>query len=150
VSVNESLDQSPIHLLHRAGQCAEKIFETEFAMTQVTPRQYAVLNAVAAAEGANQTNLVEATGIDRSTLADIVRRLTRKGLIQRRRTREDARAYAVRLTDQGRRLLAEAGPVARRADERVLEILPQRDRKHFLASLAAIVARLASDAAQRK
>ncbi|MFZ1102753.1 MAG: helix-turn-helix domain-containing protein, partial [Hyphomicrobiaceae bacterium] len=39
------------------------------------------------------------TGIDRSTLADIVRRLTRKGLLQRCRTNEDARAYAVRLTD---------------------------------------------------
>ena len=40
-------------------------------------------------EGASQTKLVEHTRVDRSTLADIVRRLVRKGLPQRRRTRED-------------------------------------------------------------
>ena len=150
MSANRILEQSPIHLLHRALQCAEEIFETELARVGVTARQYAVLNAVAAAEGASQTHLVDATGIDRSTLADIVRRLTRKGLLQRRRTREDARAYAVRLTEQGRRLLADAGPAARLVDERVLEVLPQRDRKYFMASLTAIVARLAAKAGQSR
>jgi len=63
---------------------------------------------------------VDATGIDRSTLADVVRRLSKKGLLQRRRTREDARAYAVKLTDEGRRVLRGAEPLAKQVDERVL------------------------------
>ena len=71
----------------------------------LTPRQLAVLVTVANNEGLSQTGLVDRTGIDRSTLADIVRRLQRKGLLQRRRTKEDARAYAVKLTDEGRRVL---------------------------------------------
>jgi len=150
MSTSEKLVQSPIHLLHRAGQCADEVFETELARAQITPRQYAVLNAVAANEGTSQTNLVEATGIDRSTLADIVRRLARKGLVQRKRTREDARAYAVRLTEQGRHLLTEAGPMARRVDERVLSVLSERERKSFMASLTAIVMKLGLKAADRK
>ncbi|MEQ1711924.1 MAG: MarR family transcriptional regulator, partial [Hyphomicrobium sp.] len=50
----------------------------------LTPRQYAVLITVAQNEGLSQTNLVDKTGIDRSTLADIVRRMLKKGLLQRR------------------------------------------------------------------
>ncbi|MCK9911289.1 MarR family transcriptional regulator, partial [Microbacteriaceae bacterium K1510] len=78
----------------------------------LTPRQYAVLVAVAQNEGVSQTLLVEKTGVDRSTLADIVRRMLKKGLLQRRRTKEDARAYSVKLTDEGWRVLKAADPLA--------------------------------------
>ncbi|MGH9810564.1 MAG: MarR family winged helix-turn-helix transcriptional regulator, partial [Terriglobia bacterium] len=90
----------------------------------LTPRQLAVLVTVAQNEGLSQTGLVDRTGIDRSTLADIVRRLQKKGLIQRRRTKEDARAYAVKLTDEGKRVLRTAEPIARRVDDRILDALP--------------------------
>jgi DNA-binding MarR family transcriptional regulator len=99
-----------------------------------------VLRAVARAEGLSQTGLVARTGIDRSTLADIVRRMQHKGLLQRRRTKEDARAYAVRLTEQGRRALRAAEPVAKRVDVRILEALPARQRGQFIDELMAIVA----------
>ena len=136
------LDRSPIHLLHRAGQCAEDIFQTEIA--DLTPRQLAVLMTVASDEGANQTKLVNALGIDRTTLGDIVRRLVRKGLLQRRRMREDARAYAVKLTDRGRRVLSTALPAARRVDERVIGALPDNRRDAFLTALASIVEKFQS------
>ena len=134
---NDRLDRSPVHLLHRAGQCAADIFQAE--ISDLTPRQLAVLMTVARDEGASQTKLVGATNIDRSTLADIVRRLCRKGLLQRRRTRQDARAYAVRLTDEGWRVLKIADPVARRVDERVLGALPDKQREAFLTALTSIV-----------
>ena len=110
---NGRLDRSPVHLLHRAGQCAADIFQAE--ISDLTPRQLAILMTVASDEGASQTKLVDATGVDRSTMADIVKRLVRKRLLQRRRTREDARAYAVKLTDEGRRVLSAASPVLRAA-----------------------------------
>jgi len=94
----------------------------------LTPRQLAVLVTVSQNEGLSQTGLVERTGIDRSTLADIVRRMQRKGLLQRRRTKEDARAYAVKLTDEGRKALRTAEPLARKVDDRILEALPDRQR----------------------
>ena len=139
---NDRLDRSPVHLLHRAGQCAADIFQAE--ISGLTPRQLAVLMAVASDEGANQMKLVEATGVDRSTLAEIVRRLCRKGLLQRRRTREDARAYAVNLTDRGRRVLNTALPAARHVDERVIGALPDKQREAFLTALASIVETLQS------
>jgi MarR family transcriptional regulator, temperature-dependent positive regulator of motility len=135
----ERLERSPIHLLHRAGQCAGEIFQSEMSERKLTPRQFAVLHSISQNEGLSQTDLVERTGIDRSTLADIVRRMLKKGLIQRRRTKEDARAYAVRLTDEGRRVLKSSEPMAKRVDDKILAVLPGQQRERFLADLNNIV-----------
>jgi DNA-binding MarR family transcriptional regulator len=131
------LDRSPLHLLHRVGQCAADAFAAEIG--EITPRQLAVLVTLAAGDGASQQELADTTGVDRSTMADIVRRLQRKGLLQRRRTSEDRRAYAVKLTDAGRRVLRTAEPIARRVDDQLLKALPDKQREAFIAALASIV-----------
>ncbi len=133
------LERSPLHLLHRAGQCASEVFQVELGSDELTPRQYAILVTVAQHEGVSQTQLVDLTGIDRSTLADVVRRMLKKGLLQRRRTRDDARAYAVKLTEEGSRVLKTHEPMARRVDERILASLPAQQRDRFLQDLSAIV-----------
>ena len=135
----ERLEKSPVHLLHRAGQCAGDVFQGELQDDGLTPRQFAVLYTVAHNEGLSQTNLVERTGIDRSTLADIIRRMLKKGLLQRRRTKEDARAYAVKLTEEGMRVLKAAEPQARRVDDKILSVLTAVERDRFLQDLNKIV-----------
>jgi len=134
----DRLDRSPIHLLHRASQRASDVFQGEIE-GDLTPRQFAILLTVAHNEGLSQTHLVEQTGIDRSTLADVIRRMLKKGLLQRRRTREDARAYAIRLTDEGRRVLKATEPHARRADEKILSALSSAERARFVKGLTDIV-----------
>jgi DNA-binding MarR family transcriptional regulator len=136
---SDRLGRSPLHMLHRAGQCAGEVFHGEMQDGDLTPRQYAVLLTVAANEGISQTGLVERTGVDRSTLADIVRRMLKKGLLQRRRTKEDARAYAVKLTEDGRRMLKTADPVTDRVDARILEAIPAKQREQFMDNLGLIV-----------
>ena len=103
------LDRSPVHLLHRASSGRRFVFAMGVETNDLTARQLAVLLAVADNEGLSQTDLVERTGVDRSTLADIVKRLKGKGLLQRKRTKEDARAYAVKLTEEGRKAPAHGG-----------------------------------------
>ncbi len=131
---------SAIHLLHRAGQCADELFAVNVGDADLTPRQFAVMKAISDSDDPSQTTLVELTGIDRSTMADIVRRLISKGLVQRRRTRRDARMYAVRLTEKGLAALRVAEPAARSTDERILASLPPTQREAFLKSLSRIVA----------
>lgn len=138
------LSNSPIHLLHRAGQCAGDVFLAEMSDSDLTPRQLAVLASVAQNEGLSQTQLVAMTGIDRSTLADIVRRMLKKGFLQRRRAKQDARAYSVKLTDEGRKVLDLAQPVARRIDARILEVLPVPEREKFMDDLSLIVDELSN------
>ncbi len=136
------LMSSALHLLHRAGQRADELFTSTMRDNELTPRQFAVLKAVASAENPSQTLLVQQTGIDRSTIADIVRRLIKKGLLQRRRTTHDARMYAVKLTATGRDVLEEAEPAAKTTEEQLLGVLPERQRNAMIDALSTIVANL--------
>jgi DNA-binding MarR family transcriptional regulator len=130
-----SIDASATHLLHRAVQRAGDLFATSFDRSEITPRQFAVLAEVRRNEGLKQADLVERTGIDRSTMADIVRRLLEKGMLQRKRSKEDGRAYAVKLTAMGVRALDKAEPAAKKADQMLLAALKPALRKPFLESL---------------
>ena len=142
------LDASALHLLHRAGQCAEVLFTNEAAKADLTPRQFAVLVCVAQNPDVSQTGLVEQTGVDRSTLADVVRRLVKKGLLQRKRTRRDARMYAVRLTAKGQSILNSVKPLASKVDQRILSVLRSDQRGGFIDSLGEIVRAMTRSAAQ--
>ena len=95
------LAQSPSHLMHRALQLCLDIYAEESAQSGITQRQYAVLEVVSQRQGLTQTELVQATGIDRSTLADLVSRMTTKGLLEREKSALDARAKAVRISEPG-------------------------------------------------
>ena len=135
-----ALDRSPSHLLHRALQRALDIYGSLAGETATTQRQYAVLSAVAEHEGLTQADLVRSTGIDRSTLAELVARMLGKGLIGRERSNEDGRANTVSLTDKGRIALSEAQPRAENADEAILRLIPSGKRGGFLAGLRALSA----------
>ena len=63
-------------------------------------------------------------------------------ILQRRRTKEDARAYAVKLTAEGQQVLRAAEPLAKRVDERILDALPAKHRAAFMGALASIVSTL--------
>ncbi len=131
------LARSPSHLLHRALQLALDVYGEEVGVG-LTQRQYAVLAAVAADEGLTQTELVRATGIDRSTLADMIARMIEKGYLGRERSAIDARAKTVRLTDMGRSALDETAPRVADADARILGHLTAGKRDAFIAALAAL------------
>jgi DNA-binding MarR family transcriptional regulator len=97
-----------------------------------------VLCAVNAQEGLTQTQLVAATGIDRSTLAELVSRMATKGLLIREKAPGDARANAVRFTDEGRKLYTTVIEGAKAADEAILGAIPKNKRANFVESLTRI------------
>jgi DNA-binding MarR family transcriptional regulator len=129
------LERSPSHLLHKALQRALDIYAEEFGAAGITQRQFAVLAAAAERDGATQADLVNITGIDRSTLADMATRMIAKGLLARERSTADARANTVRLTDAGRDALVEAGPKMLAADTRVLKLISGGGRRETFVDL---------------
>ena len=122
-------------LLHKANQK----HDAKWAAGQVTPRQARVLMAVAEDEGCSQTDLVDRTGVDRSTLADIVRRLNKRKMVKRRRTEKDARMYSVTLTDEGRKLTQEMAKKSHAIGEEFLSPLSANAQSALINALQVVV-----------
>ncbi len=141
------LATSASHLLHRAEQLAADRF-TQLVGGAVTLRQFAVLAAIAEAPGLSQSELARATGIDRSTLADMLARMHKRGLITRTASSEDARANALRVASAGATILSGAAHHARAADAAILDLLPRTKRRTFINILERI-AKLSADAAEK-
>jgi len=139
------LGVSPGHLLHRAQQFAAERFAETTGGVEITQRQFAVMSAVADEEGLTQTQLVKATGIDRSTLAELVARMAGKGLLLRERAAHDARANAVRFTEAGRALFEAVRDGAAAADEAILAAVPKGKRAAFIEGLTRIAATVDRD-----
>jgi DNA-binding MarR family transcriptional regulator len=126
-------------LIHRARCAVGLALDQELADLNLTSRQLLVLAAVSTAEGATQTHLVRATGIDRSTMADLVRRLIKKDLLQRLRAVKDRRAYSVSLTAKGRRDLASASRIASSFEQGLFVARLDSEASAFLMFLRRVV-----------
>jgi DNA-binding MarR family transcriptional regulator len=143
------LSESPSHLLRRAEQFASEMFIRSELRDGVTLRQTVLLAAIAEAEGASQSDLVRTTGVDRSTLAEMMARMEKRGLIVRSAAADDGRAKSVSLTSQGRRRLDDALPAMRQVDRALLGAIPAHQRVAFravLIGLAETADRLSAEA----
>ena len=140
------LAASPGQLLHRAQQFAAERFAAATGGVEITQRQFAVLSAPSEADGQTQTQLVQRTGIDRSTLAELVSRMATRGLVAREKAAGDARANAVKLTDEGRALHKTAVEGATAADDAILAVLAKNKRANFVDALVRIARALDPDA----
>lgn len=133
-----ALARSPGHLLHRVLQLSQEIHGEQAGPDGLTQRQFAVLEVVGGHQGLSQTELGRLTGIDRSTLAELVARMDMRGLLLRERSTLDARAMVVRLSPDGIAALEMARPVAAAADERLLALVPKTQRVAFVQVLTAL------------
>jgi DNA-binding MarR family transcriptional regulator len=135
-----ALSDSPSYLLKRCTQFFGDLYAHETGSTELTKQQFTLLAVLEQNEGASQTALVELTGIDRSTLAEMVRRMLEKGLLSRERTEEDQRANSVAISPSGRKALRTARTAADRAEKALLESLPPTERQKFIKLLAQVAA----------
>ena len=127
--------RSPSRILKRAAQFAAQLYASTSGPAGLTQRQHTVLQSVDLNDGISQTAMVKLTGIDRSTLADLVARLMAQGLLQRRRSREDGRTNALRVTALGKKVLKTAQPGAEDVDKLLMAKVPPLHRRSFLEAL---------------
>ncbi len=147
-----TLARSTAYLLYRAQQAAAERFAKRGKERQLSLRQFMVLSAIADRPGASQNDLVRSASVDRSTLADMLKRLESLGLVVKGASERDGRANALELTPDGKRLLAEADEDARKADQAILDALPKSKRKSFQDMLLRLAAALdeAAEKAERE
>lgn len=133
-----NLNASPSHLLHRAQQAAANHSAKALRSAGITLRQFSLLAALDGNEGASQSDLVNATGIDRSTLADMVARMETSGLIKRAASKTDARAKSVSLTAKGKKALDKALPAVQAADTALFSSLAKVKQDALMSGLVGL------------
>ncbi len=126
------LFETPGHLLRRCQQRSQDIFRQALGQFGLTQQQTALLLALSRHSTASIQDLSDSTGSDRNTLSDITARLIDRGLIVRRRSPHDARAYQLRISASGVRLLKRMAPGMAAVQERILEPLDASDREAFI------------------
>jgi DNA-binding MarR family transcriptional regulator len=129
------------HLLRRAHFRAEGLFTAELGEWGITPRQKALLVTAYQRPGAPIHVLAEAIALDRQSTAEMTHRLVERGLLERRRSEQDRRAYALFITEAGVDVLRNVMPVDAAIEEQILEPLPAEYRPLFLKCLRLMVER---------
>lgn len=129
-----SLLDAPGHLLRRNHQRSYEIF-TRVVGDDITRQQMALLVVLAKKPGASQRDLVDATGIDKSTLKEMIGRMVTKGWMSRKKDPEDSRAWTMRITLAGEDVVAARFDDVQKAQQEIIAPLPEKDRAAFMRSL---------------
>ncbi|WP_188195846.1 MarR family winged helix-turn-helix transcriptional regulator [Nonomuraea sp. SYSU D8015] len=137
---------TPASLLAAPGYVARRLYQSYVALWTrhvdpvLTGPQFAVLTAVDNYPGVDQGSLASSVALDRSTMADIVRRLEDNGLIVRHTAMHDGRRKLLHLTEEGARRLQEVNRRARELDEQLLKGYSQAERERVLREITALAA----------
>ncbi|MEZ5645567.1 MAG: MarR family transcriptional regulator [Burkholderiaceae bacterium] len=122
------------HLIRRMHQQSTQVFvqRTQAAGFDLTPVQFAALDAIHANPATDQARVAEMIAYDRATIGGVIDRLEHKGWIRRVVSERDRRARELSLTDQGRQIYAALLPIVQGLQDDILESLCSSDRALFL------------------
>ncbi|PJJ54295.1 DNA-binding MarR family transcriptional regulator [Mumia flava] len=125
------------HLLRRSYQVHQALWAEEVGDT-VTSRQYAVLGAVRAYPGTDQRGIGALAFLDRTSTMEVLRRLERRGWLERQRDVTDGRRHVLTVTPDGLRTLGAVAPAVGRVQDRLLEPVAAGEREAFLDALRSV------------
>ncbi|MET7408894.1 winged helix DNA-binding protein [Streptomyces sp. BPPL-273] len=131
------LTTHPGHLARRLQQAHHLLWNTMVSEETTSP-QFAVLNALVAEPGLDQRTVGERVGLDRSTIAEVISRLDRRGLLGKVRDPRDGRRFLLRLTDEGLRAHRRLSMRAARMNQVFLAPLSADERTVFFDLLRRV------------
>jgi DNA-binding MarR family transcriptional regulator len=129
----DSLDMAG-HLIRRLHQQSTTLFvqRTQAAGFDLTPVQFAALDAIHTHPATDQAFVAELIGYDRATIGGVIDRLEKKGWIRRVISERDRRARELSLTAKGKRVLSSLQPVVKDLQQGILQPLSDADRERFI------------------
>ena len=134
----EDLMRHPGHLLRRALQVMNVLWDEEVSRTITSP-QFAALNALYREPRMDQRTLGRRISLDRSTMAEVVSRLSTRGLIRSERDARDGRRKTITLTPKGAAALQHLIPRTHAMTSRLVRELDERQRDELLHLLKSVV-----------
>jgi DNA-binding MarR family transcriptional regulator len=132
----------PALLLHKLGNQLLARAEGPLAAIGLSGRQYVVLAVMDSDEPASQLELANLCGLLPAQMVPVLDELEARGLVERRRSQSDRRRSVVRLTDEGRGLLARADELERSLSDLVFGQLEPAARAELGDTLRLALARV--------
>lgn len=131
---------APGHLIRRAHQVAVAIFMEETADFDVTPVQFAILNALLDGPGEDQVTLARKVAFDAATFGSVIGRLEARGWVRREADTADRRRKLLWVTPPGIAAAQKMKRLVVRVQQRILQPLDDADREQLIALLDRLVA----------
>ena len=134
----DDLMTHPGHLLRRAVQAMNLLWDEEVSHSITSP-QFAALNALYGEPNLDQRTLGLRVSLDRSTMAEVVARLSARGLIRTERDMRDGRRKTITLTSKGMHTVQQLIPRTHAMTARLVGPLDMRQRDELLQLLTRVV-----------
>ena len=122
------------HLIRRLHQQSTQVFvqRTQAAGFDLTPVQYAAIEAIYENPGIDQARVAEMIGYDRATIGGVIERLEKKDWINREVSEQDRRARVLSLTVKGKKIRSALEPIVQDLQKDILQPLSDEDRACFI------------------
>lgn len=133
---------APGHLIRRAHQLAVAIFMEETAGFDVTPVQFAILNALIDDPGEDQVTLAAKVAFDAATFGSVIGRLEAKGWVRREPDTADRRRKLLWITPEGEAAARQMKRAVSKVQSRIVGPLEAAEREQLLVLLDKLVTAL--------
>lgn len=130
---------APGHLIRRAHQVSVAIFMEETADFEVTPVQYAILNALLQDPGEDQVTLARKVAFDAATFGSVITRLEARGWVRREADAADRRRKLLWVTEAGATAAQGMRRSVAKVQQRILAPLAPAEREQLVALLDRLV-----------
>jgi DNA-binding MarR family transcriptional regulator len=131
--------QAPGHLIRRAQQIAVAEFVREMADFDITPVQFALLNALIDTPGVDQITLAKRVAFDPATLGSVIGRLELKGWVRRESDEQDRRRKLLFVSAEGVAAVGQMKAAGDKAQRNILAPLMHQERQQFMDLLNRLV-----------
>ncbi|TKI03728.1 MarR family winged helix-turn-helix transcriptional regulator [Martelella alba] len=133
----KELGRVPFHLMRQLFQEHTSLWQK--LLPDLTKPQYSVLCAVADQPGIEQMDLMDAALSTKATLAEMLSRMEKKGLLIKRQGADDKRRRFIFLTAEGIQTLQRSRPVADDIDAAFLSQLSASQQDDLIGLLRAML-----------
>lgn len=129
----------PGFLIRRLTQIGQAIFFDLCKSESITPLQVGMLTALSMNPWLDQKAIGRELSLDRTTTAEVLKRLGDKGLVETRVNPDDRRSRLSVITTDGLNLINDLQESIHRSQELLIEPLSPEDRAEFMRLLAQLV-----------
>jgi len=133
------LATAPGHLIRRSHQISVAVFNTHLAAADVTPVQFAILNALSDTPGVDQITLAKRVAFDPATSGSVIGRLESKGWVDRCADPVDRRRKLLVLTPEGQQALSGMQSAVAQVQAEILSPLTPQEQGQFMRLLSRLV-----------